>query len=392
MPYVWRAGVEGEAHIEKRSLHHVVSCLEQAGLIAILLNEHDELIDFSPAGAKLFGFSGAARGQPIHRYAESPAAADLSDDLTRLRAGNSAVERELRDPLQRWFLRRVYVQSNLSWQDRIVVVTLRDISREKEAYAAVEREVANYRSLAERLPDIVSRMDHDRRHVFVSPNATDIVDLPIEAYSGKTNSELGLPRELCEYWDKTFDEVQRTGNAARRQFSLIDKHGRERWYDDRVVPEYDHDGRPAGFLSIAREITELVHTREELQKTLEERETLITDVHHRVKNNLFLVIGLLTLEKQRLANGEITSEEIIASFDRVISRVHVVSSINMHLYEHSNDSRFLSSVLYLGELVRLVQASEAGRDVVVETDIDDVPLEASRALPLGLIVNEALSN
>jgi len=384
--------MDGDGLVDQRpAYHHLISVLEEAGLSTILLDRNHAILAFSSSAATLFGlFSGCER-TPIRQFEQSPVMVNLAEDLAYLAAGRRIVEREFCDPVQRWFSRRIYMRT-ADGSDEVVVITLRDISNQKRGQIRAERELANRNSLAETLPDIVSRMDLERRRLFISPGITEIIDLPLEASRGKTNQELGFSAELCDLWDQTVSSVLRTGRPHQAEFKIVDRYGRERWFDDRLIPERDASGHVVSVLSIARDITDLVEAREALERALNEQETLLADVHHRVKNNLFLVIGLLSLEKQRLTAAEFTADDMITSFDKVIARIHVISTIYTHLYENSEGSQHLSTAMYLGELIRLVQVSERGRSVTVQSDIDDVPIPPHQALPLGLIVNESLSN
>lgn len=129
-----------------------------------------------------------------------------------------------------------------------------------------------------------------------------------------------------------------------------------------------------------------------LKQELAERDTLIRDVHHRVKNNLFLLIGLLSFERRTLEHELADPAPALRAIDRVVSRIHVVSSIYSHLYEIEPSAREISARAFLERLARLVSVSETERSVEIIADICDVYLPVHAALPVGLIVNEALSN
>lgn len=140
------------------------------------------------------------------------------------------------------------------------------------------------------------------------------------------------------------------------------------------------------------ERSELVAEVRALREALSERDTLLRDVHHRVKNNLFLLIGLLSFERRKLQSELPEPELALEAIDRVTSRIHVISSIYSHLYEFEPSARTISASVYLEQLTRLVRVAETERPITLTSDIGEIELPVETALPVGLIVNEALSN
>jgi len=126
----------------------------------------------------------------------------------------------------------------------------------------------------------------------------------------------------------------------------------------------------------------------ELQKSLGERELLLKEIHHRVKNNLQIISGLLDLQKE-----EIAEEESKAAFNEGQSRVKSIALIHQNLYQNDN----LANIKF-GSFVKemAVQVGEVFEqlDTQLQVDIDmpDLLLDIDTAVPLGLIINELLTN
>jgi two-component system, sensor histidine kinase PdtaS len=122
------------------------------------------------------------------------------------------------------------------------------------------------------------------------------------------------------------------------------------------------------------------------KKSNAEKEVLLKEIHHRVKNNLQLVISLLEWQ----AENE-TDEKVNKIIDEGRSRVESMALIHESLYKTENMAR-INSADYLANLVRYLGTSYNKSQVRVETSIDEIFLDVDIAIPVGLIVNELVSN
>src|SRR5690606_18400472 len=133
----------------------------------------------------------------------------------------------------------------------------------------------------------------------------------------------------------------------------------------------------------------LYESRNEVQKRILEKETLLKEVHHRVKNNLQTVSSLLSLQSRTITDPKISSI-IKSSQNRVVSMAMVhemlykkhdhVSTIELRSY----DKKFCEY---------LVRSIRGGSDrVKIKLDIDDMKLSTDTVIPVGLIINETITN
>jgi two-component sensor histidine kinase len=139
---------------------------------------------------------------------------------------------------------------------------------------------------------------------------------------------------------------------------------------------------------IAR-MNERKNSEDALKMALKEKETLIAEVHHRVKNNLAVISSLLNLQMNQVKN-EYTKNVLLESRNRVAS----MALIHQKLYQHSNIEQIDFSS-YATELVDEIKnsypRSSAGK-IEVELHAEHLPLSLTKAVPCGLILNELLSN
>jgi two-component sensor histidine kinase len=130
-----------------------------------------------------------------------------------------------------------------------------------------------------------------------------------------------------------------------------------------------------------------VQAREErLRRLLEDKNVLMRELHHRVKNNLQVIASLLSLQSQ-----SVRDPDDAALFQRSSERVISMALVHEQLQE-GNDVSVIPVREYLKDLIGHVQRAHADESIDVLVDCDDARLEISRAVPCGLIVNELVTN
>lgn len=147
--------------------------------------------------------------------------------------------------------------------------------------------------------------------------------------------------------------------------------------------------RTAHLQKAKAELETLVTSRTaDLAASLAEREILLKEIHHRVKNNLQVISGLLELQKE-----EMTDEKVKAAFSEGQSRVRSVALIHHNLYQNEALSGiFFKS--FAGDLIKYMAEvfEERNKKLTVEILGEDANLDIDTAVPLGLIINELLTN
>ena len=138
-----------------------------------------------------------------------------------------------------------------------------------------------------------------------------------------------------------------------------------------------------------KKLEELVDIQtESLRKTLNEKEILLKEVHHRVKNNLAVIYSLLELQTFN------TDDEETAGLLRESSlRVHSIALIHEKLYQN-DDLAYINADKYIPDLVNSISKSfgERTENVEIVMDIDDVTLSLQQSIPCGLMMNELITN
>ncbi|MCC5941420.1 MAG: ATP-binding protein [Balneolaceae bacterium] len=133
---------------------------------------------------------------------------------------------------------------------------------------------------------------------------------------------------------------------------------------------------------------DLLESQEKLKKSLEEKDILFKELQHRVKNNLAQVHGMLELQEAMTDNDEFADLLKVSK-----SRIYTMSLAHEALYKN-NDLTDISLKFYLEQIAKITHESflEEGKDIVLSCHIDNVHLNMSRAIPLGLMISEIMIN
>lgn len=111
-----------------------------------------------------------------------------------------------------------------------------------------------HRALVEGIPDIVMRFDREGRHLFVSDNVEQVVNMPSSRFLGRTHRELGFPEPMCAFWEESIQRAFDSGEAFETEFSYEGRRGVV-VFNWRLIPESSPSGKLQTVLSIARDVT-----------------------------------------------------------------------------------------------------------------------------------------
>lgn len=125
---------------------------------------------------------------------------------------------------------------------------------------------------------------------------------------------------------------------------------------------------------------------EDLQQRIQEKDTLMRELQHRVKNNLQMITALIRIETRNLPKGA-TGEQ----FDRLAGRVESLALLYRSLSETEN-GEIIDLGIYLSEIAAAVMRAHAVEGIRLDLKVDTWPVSVNVAMPTGLVVNEVLTN
>ncbi|MDP1745039.1 MAG: histidine kinase dimerization/phosphoacceptor domain -containing protein [Bacteroidota bacterium] len=160
-------------------------------------------------------------------------------------------------------------------------------------------------------------------------------------------------------------------------------NGYEVYNETSYNPIYDVDKKIIGINIFSKDITERVKSEQKIKSALNEKEVLLAEIHHRIKNNLAMVSSLLQLQEMNINNAEV--KEALA-----LSRKRIKSTALIHeLLYRSESFQNIKLKDYLAELFHLLKMNN---NTLLQLKGDEVNLNLLTAMPLGLMMNEIMLN
>ncbi|HET9909379.1 MAG TPA: HD domain-containing phosphohydrolase, partial [Anaerolineales bacterium] len=168
-----------------------------------------------------------------------------------------------------------------------------DITERKQAEADLRRREQEFRSLADNIPDIISRFDRQLRHIYINDVIESVAGQPSESFMGKTNLELGMPSAQVRIWRDSLRQVFESGKSMAIEFEFPSVAGL-RSFESRLVPEFGPTGDVESVLSIARDITGRKQAEQQTQLQIQRLKALrAIDVAISSSFNLNLTLSIL---------------------------------------------------------------------------------------------------
>lgn len=234
-------------------------------------------------------------------------------------------------------------------------------------------------------PDVIG----EEKILFVNKAFEEVTQYSREEAYGKTPSFLQGPKTDYDVIEKLRKKLS-NGNRFEGETFNYKKDGsvyRVRWSID---PIYNDKGEITHFVSVQRDVTKEWERQQQMQEILKQRENLIKETHHRIKNNLATITGLLELQ---IMKSE--SDEVRNVLSESMNRVSSIASIHEKLYETEGLASITLDV-YIKDLVEQISSSleniGGSSNISFELDLSPISLSMRQAVPLGLILNELITN
>jgi PAS domain S-box-containing protein len=240
--------------------------------------------------------------------------------------------------------------------------------------------------ITDALPGPVSRVSADGRYLFANAAFARWFDRGVDEIVGRTQEELlGLERLRRA---EPYIAQARAGLRVTYESAIPTYRNGEVHALVDLIPVADPGGLGAGHLSVVTDITARRIAEQALEGSLREKEALLKEVHHRVKNNLQVIASLLRLEGRRTDHA--ATNHVLTEMR---GRVHSMALLHETLYRSGNFSG-VDLASYLGELASQLFRSTLSPAGTVHLNLDlvSVVVEIDQAIPCGLILNELASN
>ena len=279
--------------------------------------------------------------------------------------------------------------TTMNYEGKIAIIgTLQDITERKKAEDTLKEHEEFLNTVVNSAPNLIYVKDRDGKFVLVNKAAAEYYSMEPSEIIGKTEAELGKENEA----DKIFAEDLEVMNSSVPMVIPEEKFvnnttGLTSWMQIIKVPILTHN-RNRQVLCILTDITARKGAEENIIKSLQEKELLLQEIHHRVKNNLQIVISLLKLQSKYIFD-----KRDFEIFNKSRARVETMSLIHEKLYK-SADLENIDLGNYLKDLTnQLLKAyGMDSSQVTLCVNSENVRAGIDTAIPCGLIANELVSN
>lgn len=269
-----------------------------------------------------------------------------------------------------------------------------DITQRKNAEEALRKSEEQLRLITDNTTDniAITTFDLKATYVYVNPSVKTVLGYEPEDLLGRSFFDFVHPDDkkvlfplLKKYVDKIFKEfVTRKSLPIQETIEYRFKNKLGNWFY--LQSTVNLIGKQ--LLAVTRDITERKLAEKKIQSNLEEKEILLRELYHRTKNNMQVISSMLRLKARKIAN-----KDIQFSFREIENKIQAMALVHNKLYE-SHDLSSLNLKTYFSDLVVLIHRSYLMGDSRIKLvfEGEDAPVLIDTAIPMGLVLNELITN
>ncbi len=262
-----------------------------------------------------------------------------------------------------------------------------DITSQKETERALIERQAQFEALFNAAPDLIYFKDKKGRYLLINQAFEQAFGLNKETILGKGDEDI-LPAELAAQCRRSDEEAIAKREAVIKEEVLPKTNGQEIVFETIKAPVFTHDGSRLGLVGISREITQRKEAEAELRSLVKEKETLLREIHHRVKNNMQVISSLLSLQAQKLED-----QKAVQALKECQERIRSMALVHDKLYQQEALHRIEFSNYLRSLATQLFHAYKVDASLIqLRVEAEEISLNLNTAIPCGLILNELITN
>ncbi|MBF0559567.1 MAG: PAS domain S-box protein [Nitrospirae bacterium] len=267
---------------------------------------------------------------------------------------------------------------------KVFFSVIRDISERKQMEEALHESEKRYRTLFEQSPDGMLLIDTAGKIIKFNETAHQQLGYTREEFEKLSLSDI----DPVESPEQIQDRINRLLKEGKVEFDVKHRTKQGEIRDVQIITQpIDLSGKTF-FHTIWFDITERKKAEQQIKQSLKEKEILLREIHHRVKNNLAVISSLLRLQALG-AKNESLSEALEESQQRIKS----MALVHEHLYQ-ARDFSCINYKDFINDIVKELETIhlKRNRTIVTKLNIEDLTLDIDSAIPCSLIINELITN
>jgi PAS domain S-box-containing protein len=243
-----------------------------------------------------------------------------------------------------------------------------------------------YKFITDHSMDFITQLDQHRNRTYASPASVNIFGYSPEEMIRISSDDLTHP-DFHAYREENYLKMIESRSSAQFIYKALKKDATVFWVESILNPLFDPiTGAFKGLVGVTRDIHERKTKELEIMEGTKQKELLLKEIHHRVKNNFAILVSLINMQMAQTKN-----QELLQSLTNLQLRIRTMALVHEMLYR-SSDFEKISFPGYLRSLASVIAGTYNRRDVELSVDAEEAVMDIEASIPLGLIINEIVSN